>query len=116
MARYCKLKTHTRSTIQIKPQKTKQKRYLKEKEEMESSMIALCETESQNLWHLDSGCSKHMTGDPSKFITLKYNKGKVNFGDSLSLKIIGKGTVVVNNKFKAKKNLLVGNLRLIFSV
>ena len=100
MARDCKLKTPTSNTVEIKTQNTKQKKYWKEKEEMESSMIALCATESQNLWHLDSGCSKHMNGDPSKFITQKYNKGKVTFGDSLSSKIISKGTVVVNSNIK----------------
>ena len=66
-------------------------------------MISLCATESQNLWHLESGCSKHMTSDSSKFITLKDNKGKVTFGYSLSSKIIGKGTTVVNSKIKAGK-------------
>ena len=44
-------------------------------------MITSCATESQNLWHLDSGCSKHMTGDPTKFITLKDNNGKITFGE-----------------------------------
>ena len=101
MASNCKLKTPTRNTVEIKMHNTKQKKYWKEKEEMEISMIALCATESQKIWHLDSGCSKHMTVDPSKFITLKDNKGKVTFGDSLSSKIIDKGTVVVNNKIKA---------------
>ena len=74
-------------------------------------MIDLCATKSQKLWLLDSGCSKHMTSDPRKFITLNDNKGKVTFGDSLSSKIIGKGTTIVNNKIKAKKILLVENLR-----
>ena len=77
MERDCILKTPTRNIVEIKMQNTKQKKYWKEKEEMESSMISLCATEIQNLWHLDSGCSKHMTGDPIKFITLKDNKGKV---------------------------------------
>ena len=40
--------------------------------------LALCATEKQNLWHVDSGFSKHMTGDPNKFIRLKINK-KGNF-------------------------------------
>ena len=70
-------------------------------------MISLCATEKQNLWHLDSGCSKHMTGDPNKFIKLKYNKGKVTFEYNMSSKIIGKGIVVVNDKIKAKNVLLV---------
>ena len=74
-------------------------------------MIALCATKNKKLWHLESGCSKHMTSDPRKFITLKDNKGKVTFGDSLSSKIIGKGTVVVNNKIKAENVLLVENLK-----
>ena len=63
-------------------------------------MITLCATKNQKLWNLDSGCSKHMICDPTKFITLKDNKGKVTFGDNLSSKIIGKGIGVVNNKIK----------------
>ena len=78
---------------------------------MKSSMIALCATESQNLWHLDSGFSKHMTYDLSKFITLKDNKGKVTFGDSLSSKIIGKGKTIFNSKIKAEFFFLVENLK-----
>ena len=74
-------------------------------------MIALCATQNQNLWHLDSGCSKHMTADPNKFIKLKYNKGKVTFGDNFSSKIFGKGTLVVNNKIKAENVLVVENLK-----
>ena len=74
-------------------------------------MIALCATKSQNLWHLDSGFSKHMTGDSRKFITLKDNKGKLTFGDNMSSKIIGKGTSVVNRMIKAENVLLVENLK-----
>ena len=101
MARDCNLMTPTNKIVAIKSQDTKHKKYWREKEEKESSMIALCATENKNIWHLDNGCSKHMTGDPKKFITLKDNKGKVTFGDNLSSKIIGKGTTVVNNKIKA---------------
>ena len=101
MARDCKLMALTRKNVSIKSQDAKQKNYWREKEENESSMISLCATKNQNLWHLDNGCSNHMTGDPNKFITLKDNKGKVTFGDNLSSKIIDKGAVVVNNKIKA---------------
>ena len=45
----------------------------KKNDDLECS-LALCATEKQNLWHVDSGCSKHMTGDPNKFISLKRNK------------------------------------------
>ena len=37
----------------------------------EKCSIALCATKMRNLWHMDSGCSKHMIGDPSKFVNLK---------------------------------------------
>ena len=73
--------------------------------------IALCSTEKQNLWHVDNGCSKHMTGDPRRFISLKWDqKGKVNFGDNLYSRIIGKGTMALRNKIKGKKVMLVENL------
>ena len=52
-----------------------------------------------------------MTGDPSKFITLKDNTGKINFGDILSSKIIGKETTIVNIKIKEENVLLVENLK-----
>ena len=65
-------------------------------------MIALCATKKQILWHIDSGCSKHMTGDPNKSISLRRDKkGKVTFGDNISSKIIGKGTIAIrDNKSK----------------
>ena len=74
-------------------------------------MISLWATEKQNKWHLDSGCSKHMTCDPNKFIKVKDNKGKVTFWENMSSNIIGKGTIVVNNKIKAENVLLVENLK-----
>ena len=61
---------------------------------------------------MDSGCSKHMTGDPTKFLSLKRKqKGKVTFGDNLSSKIIKKGTVVIRDKMKVENVLLVENLK-----
>ena len=75
-------------------QDKKQRKDWKKNKEEEISMIALCAIEKHNLWHIDSGCSKHMTGDPNKCIKLKKdNKGRVTFGDNISSKIIGKGTV-----------------------
>ena len=54
----------------------------------------------QHLWYLDSGCSKHMTGDASKFvsITLK-QEGHVTYGDNNKGKILGKGTIGNENNF-----------------
>ena len=53
-----------------------------------------------------------MTRDPKKFIILKRNqKGKVTFGDNISSKIIGKGTMAIRDKMKAENVLLVKNLK-----
>ena len=90
---------------------TKSKGNKKRKDFVECS-ITLCATKKQNLWHVDNGFSKHMTRDPNKFIILKRNKkGKVTFGDILSPKIIGKGTVALRNKVKDGNVLLVNNLK-----
>ena len=74
-------------------------------------MISLCATEKQDLWHMDSGCSKHMTIDPTRFIKLKDNKVRVTFGDNNSSKIIGKGTTIINSNIKEENVLLVENLK-----
>ncbi|KAI4380015.1 hypothetical protein MLD38_006249 [Melastoma candidum] len=48
----------------------------------------------ENEWYLDNGCSKHMSGDPSKFSTLTLqNGGSVSFGDNSKCFVIGTGTV-----------------------
>jgi hypothetical protein len=63
-------------------------------------------------WYIDNGCSKHMTGDQDKFLGMKRKeKGSVTFGDNVSAKILGKGTVNLgNNKAKEENLLLVENL------
>uniref|UniRef100_A0A3Q7XZQ9 Uncharacterized protein LOC113786557 n=1 Tax=Cicer arietinum TaxID=3827 RepID=A0A3Q7XZQ9_CICAR len=46
------------------------------------------------MWYLDSGCSKHMTGDITKFSALTLeSKGHVVYGDNNKGKILGIGKV-----------------------
>ncbi|XP_021839804.2 uncharacterized protein [Spinacia oleracea] len=41
------------------------------------------EVRGNNTWYLDSGCSKHMTGDRNRFLSLTtYEGGTVTFGDN----------------------------------
>ncbi|XP_074266866.1 uncharacterized protein LOC141590156 [Silene latifolia] len=41
-----------------------------------------------NQWYLDSGCSRHMTGDISQFLSLEpFDGGKVTFGDNKKGKV-----------------------------
>ncbi|XP_077211196.1 uncharacterized protein LOC143846603 [Tasmannia lanceolata] len=58
-------------------------------------------------WYLDSGCSRHMTGDPSKFSSITMgNQGKVTFGDDKKEKIIGEGTITF-------KDITISNVLLV---
>ena len=47
-----------------------------------------------NKWYIDSGCSRHMTGDQSKFVSIKSKDGgKVTFGGNQTGKIAGIGKI-----------------------
>jgi hypothetical protein len=60
----------------------------------EECTVALQAKQKKHGWYVDSGCSKHMTGDRDKFLTLrKERNGSVSFGNDNSTKIIGEGTV-----------------------
>ena len=60
-------------------------------------------TQKDKAWLLDSGCSHHMTGCRSNFITLEpYDGGLVTFGTTKS-KIIGIGKV-------GNQNLTISNV------
>ena len=51
-------------------------------------------------WIIDSGCSHHMTGDKSKFVTLSYYDGNsVRFGNDAPCLIKGKGSIKLTYKF-----------------
>ena len=46
------------------------------------------------MWYIDSGCSRHMSGDRNLFVEIKMkNHGHVTFGDNNNGKIIGIGKV-----------------------
>jgi hypothetical protein len=75
--------------------------------------LVLSAQRKKNPWYIDSGCSKHMTGDKSKFLTLSDSKsGNVTFGNDAPGKVKGKGIVSLSNgKRKAQDVLLVENLK-----
>ena len=54
------------------------------------------------LWYLDSGCSKHMTEDKSKFVNITFKQeGHVTYGDNNKGSILGRGSI------GDKSNLLI---------
>ena len=64
-------------------------------------------------WYIYSGCSKLMGWDHNKFLTLKEEKwGNVTFGDNSSTRIVGKGTVSIDDgKTKTQNVLYVEGLK-----
>ncbi|CAA0810799.1 Unknown protein, partial [Striga hermonthica] len=49
-------------------------------------------TSLKGKWYLDSGCSRHMTGEPSYLMNIQpSSNGEVTFGDRVSNKVIGTG-------------------------
>ena len=64
-----------------------------DKEEEHDDEVCL-KASKKNKWYLDNGCSRHMTGDRSKLISLsKKDGGMVTFGDKKKGKMIGKGNI-----------------------
>ncbi|GAV56881.1 hypothetical protein CFOL_v3_00422, partial [Cephalotus follicularis] len=52
------------------------------------------EDNDETQWYLDSGRSKHMTGDKSLFVKFESKQGgDVTFGDNAKGKIMGFGTI-----------------------
>jgi hypothetical protein len=75
--------------------------------------LVLLAQRQKNPWYIDSGCSEHMIGDKSKFLTLSDSKsGNVTFGNDAPGKIKGKGMVSLSNgKGKAQDVLFVEGLK-----
>ena len=63
-------------------------------------------------WFLDSGCSRHMTGDKQCFISfIKKEGGLVTFGNNDKGQIKGKGTIGKNNSAKIEDVQYVEGLK-----
>ena len=53
-------------------------------------LLQVSERSSSQCWYMDSGCSKHMTGDIKNFLSLKtLQEGGVSFGDGKKGYILG---------------------------
>jgi transposase InsO family protein len=74
----------------------------------EECIVSLQDKQKKYGFYVDSGCSKHMTGDKDKFITLRKEKnGSVSFRNDNSSKIIGESTIRIGNKNEKAQNVLL---------
>ena len=73
--------------------------------------LQVCLAAKHGRWFLDSGCSRHMTGDKEKFSKLQVKGGgKVIFGGKEKCKIIRQGKVSENPSYSVDDVLLVEGL------
>ncbi|RVW82159.1 Retrovirus-related Pol polyprotein from transposon TNT 1-94 [Vitis vinifera] len=85
-------------------------------EENEKEVANMCfmaiDDLDEDKWFLDSGCSRHMTGDESKFAFLtKRKEGYVTFGDNSKGRIIGQGNIGNDTSSLIESVLLVDGLK-----
>jgi hypothetical protein len=64
------------------------------------------------LWYLDSGCSKHMTGDKTLLKEVQMGKGgRITYGDGSQSKVIGKGIIDIQGLETSQEALYVEGLK-----
>jgi hypothetical protein len=63
------------------------------------------------LWYLDSGCSKHMTGEKTLLKEVQMGKGgRITYGDGSQSKVIGKGIIDIPGLGTSQEALYVEGL------
>ena len=68
--------------------------------------------DKKDLWYPYSGCSRHMTGNKTKFAKLELKEeGFVIYGDNNKGKILGNGVIDNESSFNIKNVLLVEGLK-----
>ena len=68
------------------------------KKDSEKCGLVLSAQKQKDPWYIDSGCSKHITGDKDKFLSIsKIKTGNVTFGNDELGKIKGKWMVSLSN-------------------
>jgi hypothetical protein len=64
------------------------------------------------LWYLDSGCSKHMTGDKTLLKEVQMGKGGwITYGDGSQSKVVGKGIIDIPGLETSQEALYVEGLK-----
>jgi FtsZ-binding cell division protein ZapB len=109
VATECNLKHYK---AELKTKYTAEQNVWRKKENSHCNLV-LSVQKQKDPWYIDSGCSKHMSGDKEKFITLSERKaGNVTFGNNAPGKVRGTGMVSLSNgKGKAQNVLFVDGLK-----
>lgn len=82
------------------------------KEEISHQKALVSKMDNSDDWINDSGCSHHMTGDRSKFLSLKEFHGRVvRFGNDSPCMVKGEGFISLNGKSSANDVYWVEGLK-----
>ncbi|XP_059639430.1 uncharacterized protein LOC132281779 [Cornus florida] len=106
--------THKKNlALQATTKEVEVEKALDNEEEEEIALITkTISSSSKDKWFLDSGCSRHMTGDHSKFLSIEPHKGgSVTFGDNSKGKVIGIGSIGISSSLSIDDVLLVKDLK-----
>ncbi|CAM9000044.1 unnamed protein product [Rhodiola kirilowii] len=84
---------------------------IKQKETCLAAFSSMFLPEKQR-WYFDSGCSRHMTGNPGFLTKIEWIKGKtVTFGDGIEGRVVGRGTLKVPGLPRLTEVFLVEGLQ-----
>nr|GMC60538.1 uncharacterized protein LOC109187072 [Ipomoea batatas] len=80
---------------------------------IKDKMIFITESgKDTSVWYFDSGCSRHMTGNPNNLENIHYkSEGHVTFGDGEKGQIIASGTLNVHVLPRLPKVFLIQGLK-----
>ncbi|XP_070020222.1 uncharacterized protein [Nicotiana sylvestris] len=89
--------------------------------EEEQALMAIGESDDEQevqvkrmsqIWCMDSGCSKHMTGNKDQFLSLEdLKEGNVSFGNRKKGEIIGVGKVGKTDSYSIENVYLIDGLK-----
>ena len=75
-------------------------------------MFNALKAKSSSEWYLDSGFSRHMTGNKSSFTPLEnYNGGTITFRDGSLVQVKGKGSITIPSCPKLEGVLYIEGLK-----
>lgn len=97
----------------LSPQQVKTKSiWVRQSDLCYNVVLTALRAQGSHVWYLDSGCSRHMSGEKSLFTSLeKHNGGNVQFGDGSKSKVTGKGSVNIPAMLTPQNVLLVDGLK-----
>jgi hypothetical protein len=75
-------------------------------------LVILIQQTLRNIWLIDSGCSRHLTGDKGWFssLILVVTKRYITFGDNGRGRVLSEGEIKVSDKITLRRGPLVQSL------